>query len=306
MTQAQFETRSDHSEKGVLIASKTEEGFRVYSLQTPSTIYQVKKDGERWACTCPDFEDHKTDTTYRCQHILTVAPWPNGQHSQATQPENGHAQEAAVPSPPPNEPPAEKKRGRKRPNGSVQMLIKRSVSPDGRIDSLSVEFSMPVVDITNGDIKDKAVKTLELQREIVGSFLRLNAQPAPATTAQNSIAPPTPPPSAPVETDGKPVFARLMDIGKVNGRWGERYCINVQVNGRWSRIFGSADQLAAEILKAGHHIDAANIEQGLRLNLPCLVTTKPSDDGKYLNVENVFPVSSKAPIGGNNGNPIHN
>lgn len=307
MTQTQFDTRTEHPEHGVLIASKTEEGFRVYSLQTPSTIYSVRKDGERWTCTCPDFEAHKTDTTYRCQHILTVAPWPNDGHATAPQPGNGHAKEATVPALPPIDPPAEKKRSRKRSDGSVQMLIKRSVSPDGRIDSVSVEFSMPVADITSAEIKDKAVKTLELQKEIVGSFLRLNAQPSPAPTVPSTATtqtPQTPPPPVPANTNGQPVFARLMDIGKVNGRWGDRFCINVQVNGRWSRIFGSADQLAGEIAKAGHHIDASRIEPGLRLNLPCLVTTKPSDDGKYLNVENVYPVNGKVPKGGDNGSAV--
>lgn len=310
MTQAQFETASAPVEAGILIASKTEEGFRVYSLQTPSTIYQVRYDGERWTCTCPDFEAHKSDTTYRCPHILTVAPWPNGNHGTAPQPDNGHANEATVPALPPTEPPAEKKRTRKRSNGFVQMLLKRSVSPDGRIDSLSIEFSMPVADIESAAIKDKAVKTLELQKEIVGAFLKINASPTltsaaqPKTPAQSPTKTQAAPPSPPATADGKPVFARLIDIGKVNGRWGDRFCINVQVNGRWSRIFGSADQLVGEIAKAGHHIEATNIEPGLRLNLPCLVTTKPSDDGKYLNVEKVFPLNNETPKGGNNGNAI--
>ncbi len=74
MNQAQFEVRKERSDNGALIASKTEEGFRVYSLQNPSTIYLVKKEGERWTCTCPDFEVHKADTTWRCKHILAVAP----------------------------------------------------------------------------------------------------------------------------------------------------------------------------------------------------------------------------------------
>lgn len=308
MTQAQFETASAPVDPGILIASKTEAGFRVYSLQSPSTIFQVRDDGKQWTCDCPDFEAHKSDTTYRCQHILTVAPWPNGDHAAASEPENGHATEVAVPAIPPTEPPPEKKRARKRSSGSVQMLLKRSVSPDGRIDSLSIEFSMPVADITSAEIKDKAVKTLELQKEIVGAFLKINASPTlasaaqPNTTAQSPIKTQAAPPSPPATADGKPVFARLIDIGKVNGRWGDRFCINVQVNGRWSRIFGSADQLVGEIAKAGHHIEATNIEPGLRLNLPCLVTTKPSDDGKYLNVEKVFPLNNKMPKGGNNGN----
>ena len=51
------------------------------------------------------------------------------------------------------------------------MLLKRSVSPDGRIDSFSVEFSMPVSDIPDGEIKTKAQNVLQLQIEIVGAFL---------------------------------------------------------------------------------------------------------------------------------------
>jgi SWIM zinc finger len=285
MTQAQFEVRKDRSDNGALIASRTEVGFRVYSIQNPSNVYLVKQEGEQWTCTCPDFEVHRSDTTWRCKHILAVAPWPNGEHVQAPQPDNANGNETTIPPEPPQEPPAVKRRTRKGPNGSAQMLIKRSVSPDGRIDSVSVEFSMPVSDISNGEIKDKALRTLKLQKEIVGSFLTLNGDKQPANTIQN------PQPSVPDNGDGKPVFARMIDIGKMNGKWGERLYINLQVNGRWSRIFGSANELAFQIAKAGHHIDPANIEQGLRLNLACLVVTKPSNDGKYLNVERVFSLS---------------
>jgi SWIM zinc finger len=299
MTQAQFDTRKERSENGALIASATEEGFRVYSLQNPSPIYLVRKDGDRWTCTCPDFEVHRADTTWRCKHILAVVPWEKREQAATLEPGNGHVVEmpaAGEQNEPPQTPPATpKKRTRKGPNGSTQMLIKRSVSPDGRIDSVSVEFSMPVSDISNGEIKEKALKILQLQKEIVGSFLQLNGQKGPAATAASSV---------PVQQgnqgngDGKPVFARMIDIGRVNGKWGERLCINLQVNGRWSRIFGSADQLAMQIARAGHHIDPQNIDQGLRLNLACLVITKPSDDGRYLNVERVLSLPKR---GGNNG-----
>src|SRR5947208_15819825 len=87
--------------------------------------------------------------------------------------------------PPQAPPPTLKNRTRKSPNGSTQMVIKRSISPDGRIDSLSVEFSMPVFDISNGEIKDKALNILQLQKEIVGSFLQLNRQKAPVNVAPN-------------------------------------------------------------------------------------------------------------------------
>src|SRR5947199_8351873 len=76
MTQAQLETRKERSENGALIASGTEEGFRVYAVCNPSKVYLVRKEGEQWTCTCPDFEFHQGDTTWRCKHVLAVAPWP--------------------------------------------------------------------------------------------------------------------------------------------------------------------------------------------------------------------------------------
>ena len=42
MTQAQLEVRTERAENGTLVVSKTEEGFRVYSIHSPSHIYLVK------------------------------------------------------------------------------------------------------------------------------------------------------------------------------------------------------------------------------------------------------------------------
>ena len=72
MNQAQYEVRNEHPGNGALIASKTEEGFRVYSLENPSRVYLVRNEDERWTCTCPDFVAHQSDTTWRCQHVLAV------------------------------------------------------------------------------------------------------------------------------------------------------------------------------------------------------------------------------------------
>ena len=92
-----------------------------------------------------------------------------------------------------------------------------------------------------------------LQKEIVGTFLKLNSQKTPEIAAQNAQTQPQP--STPAKTDGKPVFARMVDIGKVNGKWGERFCINLQVNGRWPKIFGTPSELVTQIARAGYHIN---------------------------------------------------
>lgn len=298
MTQAQLEARTERAENATFVVSKTEEGFRVYSIHNPSHIYLVKQEGERLTCTCPDFEFHKADTAWQCKHILAVASTNGSQGKEA-------------PAPPdqlPAQPPAASNNGSKPPRRQkaqqaqieppvpVQMIMKRSVSPDGRIDSISVEFSLPVSGCSNGEIKQRALSTLQLQKEIVSAFLTQNGSKASPVLTQS------PPPPKPENGDGKPVFARMIDVGKMNGRWGERLYINFQVNGRTSRLFGSAKQLAEHVQSAGHEIDPANLEPGLMLNLACRVTTKPSDDGKYLNVDKVLPLAQQAgPRGGDNG-----
>jgi len=287
MTETQIEARQERAGNGAFVVSRVEEGYRVYSVHNPSHLYLIRQEGERWTCTCPDFEYHQADTTWRCKHILAVAPWKEQQTPQPYEPGNGQAEAIPV-SPEPNEQAAlSKRRNQKTTNGFAQMLIKRSVSPDGRIDSVSVEFSMPVAETANGEIKAKALNTLRLQKEIVADFLKLNgSKPA-------AFPPPASKPPEPAPENGQPVFARLIDIGKVNGKWGERLSLNVAVNGRTSRLFGSPKQLAERIQSAGYEIDPANLEPGLRLNLACRVVTKPSDDGRYLNVEKVLPLGGK-------------
>jgi hypothetical protein len=51
------------------------------------------------------------------------------------------------------------------------MLLKRSVSPDGRIDSLSVEFTAEVDGATPAEVSTRAERLLALQSAIVKGFL---------------------------------------------------------------------------------------------------------------------------------------
>src|SRR5574340_1166789 len=95
MTDTQLEVRKERADNGALVISKLEDGFRVYSVQNPSHIYQVRQEGERWTCTCPDFEVHKLDTTWRCKHILAVAPWQKPESAAA--PQSGNVEAAELP-----------------------------------------------------------------------------------------------------------------------------------------------------------------------------------------------------------------
>jgi SWIM zinc finger len=294
MTDTQLEVRKERAENGTLVISKLDDGFRVYSVQNPSNMYHVRKDGERWTCTCPDFDVHKADTTWRCKHILALVPWMKRNGNGAPAPMEKPADKPSVSADGAQQPPpaASPRPLQPVPPVPVQMMMKRSVSPDGRIDSISVEFSLPVSGYSNGEIKQRALSTLELQKEIVGEFLKLNGSKVSPVFARTSQPP------KPMNGDGKPAFARMIDIGKMNGKWGERLFVNVAVNGRTLRLFGSAKQLAEQIQTAGYDLDAANLEPGLRLNLACRVVTKPTDDGKYLNVEKVLPLGNQAQGGG--------
>ena len=281
MTASQLDLRRERADNGALVVSRIEDGFRVYSIHNPSRMYQVREDGGHWTCTCPDFAAHEADPDWRCKHILAATPALQPVASPVVPQSNGQPAVSEFPQP----------ATAPHPNGVAQLLIKRSVSPDGRIDSVSVEFSLPVTDHTRGDIKAKALAMLKLQKEIVAEFLKLNgtvhgngtgtdARPVRSTPAQ----------AHPLPINGQPVLARVLDIGSVNGKWGERLCLNVEVNGRTSRLFGSARQLSERIEKAGYTIAPEALTPGLRLNLACRATTKTSDNGRYLNVEALLPI----------------
>ena len=303
MTSAQLQTRREHAQNGVLIASRADEGFRVYSTDNPAERYFVKFDGERLTCTCPDFEFHQADHAWRCKHILAIEPFDTENLPELPEPAEGVAPKASASSDPPNGSPSRKRRPPKDQAAPISMLIKRSVSPDGRIDSVSVEFTMPVADLTAGEIKDRALTTLQLQRDIVTSFLTLNGKSAPQPPQPQPQRPAQPTP-APLsrKVDEGPVFAKMIDIGKVNGKWGDRLCITFEVDGHRTRLFGSPKQLASHIDAAGYTVRPESIVPGVRLDVPCLVTTKPSDDGKYVNIEQVFAYNPQQPgNGGANG-----
>lgn len=179
-------------------------------------------------------------------------------------------------------------------NGLSHLLIKRSVSPDGRIDSLSVEFALPVDKIPATEIPSQAQKVLELQSGIVNGFLngkgngngKDQAHPPDngKGNGQNTV------------TESKAngaMEARMLDISGMNGKWGRRLFINVlAADGRAMKLFGNKKLLAEQITAAGFPEKSDNLTEGVHLNLPCRVVTKPSEDGRYLNIEKVLPMET--------------
>jgi len=165
----------------------------------------------------------------------------------------------------------------------THMFIKRSVSPDGRIDSLSVEFSCPVQEVSAGDIKSKALASLRLQSEIVSSFLKQNGngngnnRPAEQKQESNGTTP-----------------ATLLGVGGQDGKWGRRLYLNLRSNGQVLRLFGGRKQLQEQLAAAGYADSAEQLYEGMQMNLPCRIITQRSDDGNWLNVEQVLPANTRS------------
>jgi hypothetical protein len=63
-------------------------------------------------------------------------------------------------------------------------------------------------------------------------------------------------------------------------------------------LFGTRKQLADHLTAAGYPKLAAEIEEGLQLNLACRVVTKPTKDGRYVDVEKVLPPAVSPGRGG--------
>jgi len=278
MSPQEFQKRQQRAEDETLIIREIEDGFRVHSPSFPSRSYIVRGGDGFATCTCPDFEHHGNDPEWQCKHIIVVlnrTEEPRDRIGLAETPEPDHQ------LPPKPEPAASvRTRTPRQKNGGAQMVLKRSVSPDGRIDSLSVEFACPVDRLSVEEVRSSAVNTMELQEKIVRSFLDHRGDADRAVTADQRD-----------EVSDGAVPARMLDIAGMNGKWGRRLFINVQTNGSTLKLFGNRKQLAEYVTMIGFPNLAERIDEGVLLNVPCRVTTKPSADGRFVNIDKILPAS---------------
>jgi hypothetical protein len=261
-------TDKPNAKTETFVVQQTEEGYRVFSPVTPAKQYTVTDDGEDITCTCPSFTENANIPNWRCNHIVAVIQFLSKQDSQSDQGEAGAAQPNGTP--PPKEPPAPKKPGPKSAGAEASMLIKRSLSPDGRIDSLSVEFSVPVGKATTEEIKQQAERAMKLQAEIMHGFAKPNGNGA----RRNG-------------DDPSAVVAQLLNIAAMDTKKGRSLFINVFVNNQVAKLFGEEAKLREALTAAGYSEQAAKVADGLTLNLPCRAVTK--QNGKYLNIERLLP-----------------
>lgn len=166
-----------------------------------------------------------------------------------------------------------------------RMLLRRSMSPDGFIDSVSVEIELGVEGLSAGDIKTKGLKALLLESEIAQGYL--GSLPAKSKLPLQGRS--QKPKHNGASGNGMlGVPARLLDIGMTRNN---NYFINVRIGKRTAKLFGNTYQLVAKLAKAGQDLTPDAISEGLNLNFPCRALTKPSEDGRYLNVVDLFPAA---------------
>jgi CRISPR/Cas system-associated exonuclease Cas4 (RecB family) len=258
--QAQVQANNDDSPttgSGTLLVVKPEEdGFQVYEAAMPDRIYLVGGSRQQPECTCAKFRWKDPGNPNRpCQHIEAVMRYI-GEGQAASQPEN-----------------LSEHYGNSAPAGSVSgsggvlsassasLTLKRSVSPDGRIDSLSVEFALPIAGLRPQEVHDFALRGLDCQEEIVRSFL--NEPRSPDTNGNGHDH----------QSGGNgsgTVPATLRDIGGMQTKWGWRYFINVEANGNSYKLFGNRKELGEQLANAGHGRLSQHINKGKTLNVSCL------------------------------------
>lgn len=255
------------------VSSRTNRGIRVFSPQNPRVSHYVNGDAAEPSCTCDDFGQNG-----ECGHVSAAVH---------LLPSNGSGDKAD---------------GCK----GAQMVIKRSVSPDGRIDSMSIEFTCDVSSALVSEIRSRAERTLALQTSLIQSFL------AGAAKVQKQ-----PSSSSPVVRTGNgqngnghngngrngngnghtnehhgngAVPASLVSIRGMNTRFGYKTFVDVECEGQTIKLFGSKKQLAEALVAAGFPHMSRNISDGVELGLPCRVVINTT--GQYPKIEKVMPAQS--------------
>lgn len=273
MNEYELEKRKERAIQEPLVITKTSDGYRIFSAANPSKFFLVRQENGRPTCSCLDFEKHKTDETWRCKHILATANSEGTPEKDEVEEERKAIQAEEIIESSPQ-------------NGTTHhshLLIKRSISPDGRIDSVSLEMDLELNGEPPSVIKAKALNALQLEAEIASVFIasrqlekEMNGRPKPQEAAKSP------------QPNGSAIEAILQNIGVMPGKWGPRHFINIDVMGRTAKLFGNPKQIATAIQSAGYNFPVAAVAEGVELNVPCKVTTK--QNGQYLNIEQVFPV----------------
>lgn len=256
------------------------DGFKVYSPDSPNNQHIVSGTFDAPVCTCPDFQNYRHVPGYRCPHIQTVFQHPgnttNTPYSYDREERQAIQEESRL---------TELSRLLSEVNHPPEMTLKRSVSPDGRIDSLSIEFSCPVDLIEPGNIKNQAEQALTLQSEIAARFLNDN-KPKNNTSGSNGNG------DRPERGDTSDYqIIQLTHIAGSQTKYGWRLFINARVNGQDVRLYGDLNKLSEYLTDAGYPDLGRNIHEGNQINVQCRASLKNDPNKKYPVIERILPLN---------------
>ena len=293
--------RSAASAPEPFVILKQEEGFfLVYRPSDPRGAGTVSGTQDEPICTCDPFVDAE-DPSFICEHIEAVRPDLDPPPPPPAPPARSAPALRAVSPPSPAPGPAPSAAADTLP---AFMLLKRSVSPDGRIDSLSIEFTIPVGAMEPGDVSAKAEAGLALQDAVATSFLSKAAPRSAAPKADKPTARAARPKSAsqaaakkapaPVPVPGNASHGVVRYVGTAKSPFGVNYTLSVEIGGERYRYFGSQKKVHGVLVSLGSTIEQEDVVDGLRLDLPCRATLVDTPSG-YTNVEAIFPPDDDAP-----------
>ncbi|HZR82570.1 MAG TPA: hypothetical protein VFD92_15855 [Candidatus Binatia bacterium] len=172
---------------------------------------------------------------------------------------------------------SEEQNGRTRSKTAIgQMMIKRSVSRDGRIDSLSVEITSPLDGLDADDLERRAREIVAGEERVAEVFLGKEKTDAAPKPNGNAVGTP----------------AHMVAVGGMDTEWGRRLFVVFRVNGETARVFGPPRKLAGLLAAAGKPLEETAIGEGLELDVPCRVVAGRTPDGRYLSIEKVLPAST--------------
>jgi len=291
-------------QKKTFIIAKGEAGaFRVCSPLTPDRQYIVTGIPNDPMCTCPEFMHPDAPPGWVCEHIQAVLKEAPRLKAEA----GGTASPAPAGNGDSVEPPSHNgKNGNgngKQPRGrngkGITMLLKRSVSPDGRIDALSIEFSCPIGSAApTAGIQGLAAVIIALQSDIAAHFLKANGNGRTSANGsphgKNGSEPHGSNGNGNGDVPADAVPGTLLGVASMPTKRGVGQYLSIMVGDKVLKLFGTEKQLGETIAAAGYPPLAGRIAAGLTLNLPCRVVTKQS--GRFTNIDRVYPPPTAASV----------
>lgn len=254
-------------EEETLTVEPTLRGFRVSSQSQNDPEYQVVIQSNRFVCDCGHFDD-----ATNCDHIRAVL-----QHLAVERQErltkNQMPERSSDASP-------------------ATMSLRRSISPDGKIDSLSIEFTSPVDHTSFADIVARALSMLKLQSVVTTEFL-VSKKAGRTTENQNGHS-----------SQVLVANARMLRIGEVATKRDRPLFLEFFLEDHGARLFGTPDELAQAVADAGYSYAPQDICDGLKLDVDCQVLVKPARNPLYTEILKILPCEFSFPENPSEDNQI--